>query len=950
MTPNLPSRRLRPIASAYCLIALFACTTETGVTGSDVTSDTEDPSGFDDHTVSAFSAHEDYLALNDLGELPVQSKFIITRFQDEPGDAIFLDPRFYRLHDEWYWFRLLNGQPVEGADEDPAQGLTFDSIAAIYAAYQGQKQFPIELFWSGERLASNRFYNLALGRCKEAPCAPRTFGVGSVLYLPPSEGRVVPEAIWALELEYIDSATEALVLQFINHVEERLPPGARNGGLRWLARTSPQQEALATALRAGDGPLKDRVLTYQDLVTPGEVRSYNPGITAGRIKRIRSGELTKVALDPTDIVILEEVPDDLPPVAGIITAVPQTPQAHFNLLAIARGTPNAYMGGVFADGALASLEADRTPLIFQVKDDVVRWQPMSAAEWESWQQKSGREFGELIPAPLAGMPYTRPIAVTPGPGALEVLPELVPVIGGKSAGLAALTAYDAIPGPYEPLAITVRAYAEFVAPVQGQLAELIDDPEFSRDRRVRQLLLEGEPQFVESNSENLDAMRWLTTFKAGAHRKVIWDLLKVGGVQGLFLGAQAMPAGLMQALMSDLETRFAALATSQGLRFRSSSTAEDVEGFNGAGVYTSETAFLEPESQAKASDRKKTVALALRKVWASFWSFGAFEERENAGLDHLNGRMGVSVHPRFDDDAELANGVFLLSLSRAGGSEQITLTLNVQAGAVSVTNPPPGSGITPEVDVVTGPLSAPVIERALPSSETKEPILTDAELVWIRDLAAPLARDWLDAKNAVLPPGNRSLSITLDFEFRKVTEGFPAMATGVTYPERIVIKQVRPLSRNGSINATELGVLQVPNDVLAAALRVDRTTCQAGFMQVLAFSVTTDSAVTVLPWSVVPFLAEARVRVLYGDNPLGLAFGTEFVLPHHAATLGREDAPGFSLAVTAPSGTGFDTLSLVNGGAWAIQAGDRVASGVGAVCTMAPVALSPEAWLESLLK
>ncbi|MBT9554522.1 MAG: hypothetical protein IV100_00780 [Myxococcales bacterium] len=942
-------RLLTLLACSVSALVFASCTDAIGVTAPDTTTDTGEPPGFDDHTVREFKSHDDYLELNDLGELPVQCKFVVTGFQDEPGEVVFLDPRFYRLHDEWYWFRLLNGQPVNGADEDPVEGLSFESIAAIYAAYQGEKQFPIELFWSGERLASNRFYNLALGRCKTAPCPPRTFGVGSVVYLPPSEGRVVPEAIWALELEYIDTATEALLLQFMAHLEGRLPSAAQGAGLKWLARTSPQQESLANTLRAGNGPLKDRVLTYEDLVTPGEVRSYNPGITAGRIKRIRAGELTKVALDPTDIVILEEVPDDLPPVAGIITAVPQTPQAHFNLLAIARGTPNAYMGGVFADGALASLEADRTPVIFQVKDDVVRWQPMSASEWESWQQKSGREFGELVPAPLEGMPYTRPIEVTPGPGALEVLPELVPVIGGKSAGLAALTAYDAIPGPYEPLAITVRAYAEFVAPIQTQLAELIADPEFAKDRRVRQLLLEGEPQFVESNGEDLDAMRWLETFKAGAHRKVIWDLLKLGGVQGLFLGAQAMPEGLLNTLTADLEARFAALSTSQGLRFRSSSTAEDVEGFNGAGVYTSETAFLKPEVQSKASDRKKTVAVALRKVWASFWSFGAFEERENAGLDHLNGRMGVSVHPRFDDAAELANGVFLLSLSRATGDDEVTLTLNVQAGALSVTNPPPGSGITPEVDAVTGTPTAPVVERVLPSSESDAPILTDAELIWIRDLAAPLAADWLDAKNAVLPPGRRSKSITLDFEFRKVIKGFPAMTSGPAFPERIVIKQVRPLSRNGTISATELGVLQVPNDVLAAALRVDRTTCQVGFMQVLAFEVMTDPAVTTLPWSEAPFLAEVRVRVLDGDNPLGLALGTEFVLPHHTATLGRTDAPGFSLAVSVPEGSGFDTLTLVHGGAWAIQAGDKTASGDGVLCSVAPVALSPEAWLESLL-
>ena len=34
--------------------------------------------------------------------------------------------------------------------------------------------------------------------------------------------------------------------------------------------------------------------------------------------------------------------------AGIVTAVPQTPLAHINLLAQRRGTPNVYVAGVMA--------------------------------------------------------------------------------------------------------------------------------------------------------------------------------------------------------------------------------------------------------------------------------------------------------------------------------------------------------------------------------------------------------------------------------------------------------------------------------------------------------------------------------------------------------------------------------------------------------------------------
>ena len=57
--------------------------------------------------------------------------------------------------------------------------------------------------------------------------------------------------------------------------------------------------------------------------------------------------------------------------------------------------------------------------------------------------------------------------------------------------------------------------------------------------------------------------------------------------------------------------------------------------------------------------------------------------------------MGVLVHARFDDPKETANGVLTLTLSRTG----VRMEVNVQLGAVSVTNPDPTSNALPEVDV-----------------------------------------------------------------------------------------------------------------------------------------------------------------------------------------------------------------------------------------------------------
>ena len=66
------------------------------------------------------------------------------------------------------------------------------------------------------------------------------------------------------------------------------------------------------------------------------------------------------------------------------------------------------------------------------------------------------------------------------------------------------------------------------------------------------------------------------------------------------------------------------------------------------------------------------------------------------GINHLSGRMGVLVNSRFDDEKELANGVYTITFYR--NSNNISMELNVQKGADSVTNPE-GNSI-PEIDSV----------------------------------------------------------------------------------------------------------------------------------------------------------------------------------------------------------------------------------------------------------
>jgi len=108
-------------------------------------------------------------------------------------------------------------------------------------------------------------------------------------------------------------------------------------------------------------------------------------------------------------------------------------------------------------------------------------------------------------------------------------------------------------------------------------------------------------------------------------------------------------------------------------RFRSSTNAEDLEGFNGAGLYNSYSGKLDHE--------KKTPSRAIKKVWASLWNFRAFEERNYFKIDHKSTAMGILVHRSFPD--EDANGV---AITKNIFNRNRAFVINVQFKEISVVN------------------------------------------------------------------------------------------------------------------------------------------------------------------------------------------------------------------------------------------------------------------------
>ena len=84
-----------------------------------------------------------------------------------------------------------------------------------------------------------------------------------------------------------------------------------------------------------------RVL-QSDIAKEQEYQALNIAKGIGRIHIIPKLD-EHVEIGSNEILVLDEVPVQLPPVAGIIVSQPSTPLSHINLLAKGWGIPNAYI-------------------------------------------------------------------------------------------------------------------------------------------------------------------------------------------------------------------------------------------------------------------------------------------------------------------------------------------------------------------------------------------------------------------------------------------------------------------------------------------------------------------------------------------------------------------------------------------------------------------------------
>lgn len=534
----------------------------------------------------------------------------------------------------------------------------------------------------------------------------RRFLLGSVTYFEEPE-------IFTYEMAPYDTADAEMIEDAFGRIRDR----TFFGGELYFHPVSDEHLA-----RAEELPDSIPIITTAQLYEGISYQPLNLGETIGEVRILSAADLETEFVGPRQLVILDQVPNDITVVAGVVTEEFQTPLSHVNVLSQQRGTPNMGLRdarAVFEPFAGKFVRVTVGAFEYTVEE-------VTAAEAEAW-------FEQVRPDPLT---------VSTPDLSVQTLVDLddvgladIPAVGGKIAHYGELRdlAEVADVNVRDGFAIPVFFYDQFVTDngLDAEIASMLADPDFIADGNVRR--------------SRLTALR---------------DMFMAGTVD-----AQ---------LVADIEARRASDIGDVRVRLRSSTNAEDLDGFSGAGLYTS-----------TGVDVGGSIADGLKIVWASLWNERAFEERDWVQIDHTQVAMAVLVHAAYVD--ETANGVAITAniFDPAPGGED-AFYINTQIGNISIVRPPDPSIRADELIYF-------FFHNNQPATYLNSSSLTNADTHVLSRRALFDLGTALEAIrghfNGIYDPPDGYAALPMDVEFKQVGRNDDAT---------IFIKQARPFPGRGN--------------------------------------------------------------------------------------------------------------------------------------------------------
>lgn len=431
----------------------------------------------------------------------------------------------------------------------------------------------------------------------------RRFLLGSILHYLDGDH-------WTLELSSGDTMAIDQIAWLFEHIKDRIEFEC---DLRFRPVSPGQIVAAETAGNRLEVLPRDAInatVVYQPLVL---------GVAYGWLRIIR-GELDVSAVRPFDVVVTDEVPSQIPPIAALVTSHLQAPLMHVAVLSRNRNTPDMAHRGAVDLPAFRQLEGEIVKLTVAGQDFAIeRADPVQAqAAWSAMRP------AEVL-APICDLSVNMLCNV-------DALPQpAARCFGAKAAQLATLCRLEGIvtPGGFVLPFSAYQAHLES-AGLMAQIDAMLNDDGFRR---------------------------------SAAHRAQRLAALRAG----------ILTHPVDSSLLRHVAQRVRAMDGRRPWICRSSSNAEDLPGFNGAGLY--ESTVIPPNASAEQ------IADGLRIVWASVWLQRAFEERDWYRIDHRCVAMAVLIQPFFDD--AVASGVAITGNPFQRESQGVFINTQVRGHSVT---------------------------------------------------------------------------------------------------------------------------------------------------------------------------------------------------------------------------------------------------------------------------
>jgi hypothetical protein len=565
-----------------------------------------------------------------------------------------------------------------------------------------------------------------------APLDQRQFLLGAVTYYE-------EPMVWALEIAPYDTATAPMIEQLYNAVNESAYYGP-------VLKFHPTSESVALSAQGARVP----IVTTDDLYASIAYQPLNSGEAVGPLKILKAEQLANEYVSMRDIVVLDSVPNDISPVAAIITEDFQTPLSHINVLARTRHTPNMGLRGATTHADIAPYAGQ--PVKLTVGANGWRLVPATVAEANDWYE-SRRPEPVVLPDPNLDVTDLREIgAVTEHTDSapyvtVEALQTAISAFGAKAANYSVFATDTGGRVPHKPaFAIPVYYYHQFMTEnrIFAQIEELRKDPNFDVDDKVR------GPALLDIRNQIL-AGTFSDEFQAALKAKLDQD----------FPG--------------------------KAMRFRSSTNAEDLNGFPCAGCYDSHTG----DPLQFGGDQLAACLQAIRKTWATAFNLRTYDERTWYGAEHDKVAMALLVHTNFPDEeangVAITNNIFDLTGNAPG------YYVNVQFGGLfEVVHPP--TGITSDSFLYMPETRSTVYytKSNHPAPYMGPHVLTDIQ---INQLAIALGELHTRFANAYRPSATAWYAIDSEFKFDDDADP--------TKPPTLYIKQARPYPLGDSVSGDD---------------------------------------------------------------------------------------------------------------------------------------------------